>query len=144
MIGKMLAQSQIDRLGGLNRYFPGEDRDAAERELVEVLIHADTSGVAAIVINRWLEDQIEWPKPAQLRILVDQANAEISRASRQGPCPDCDGNGFVVVRSGMYTGARPCKCLPPTHHARPESNGYQENEHEYWKPHWKYDRQDTK
>lgn len=141
MIGRMLAQSQIDRLAGLNCFVPSEDREAAEAELVEVLIQCDTSGIAAIVINRWLEDATEWPKPKELRRMVDQANAEIRNESRAAPCRICGGAGFTIVAIGMYTAAKPCECLPATHYARP---GNDPREHEYWKPHWKYDRQDTK
>ena len=135
MIGLLMAQSQVDRLAGLNCYVPNEDRTTAEKELAKVLMNAETSGIAAIVINRWIEEATEWPKPAELRRMVEYANAELHRVENNGCCPLCDNNGFLTVFVGRYSGAKPCDCLPSSHHARMEPR-----EHEYWKPHWRFPR----
>lgn len=135
MIGILLAQSQVDRLSGLKCYVPSDDRSKAYTELVRVLQLAETSGVAAIVINRWLEDATEWPQPADLRKLVEQENAALRRAENNGVCPFCDGTGFTTVLVGQYSGAKVCECLPSSHHAREDPR-----EHEYWKPHWRFPR----
>lgn len=138
MIGELHARSQVDRFSGLKRYFSAEDREAAERELVHVLRHADNPQIAAIAVNRWLDDSVEWPKPMELRVLVDRVNAEIRQESRDiGRCEVCDGVGLTIIRVGQYSGAKPCECLPVTHHARP---GLDPHEGEYWKPWWRYQR----
>jgi hypothetical protein len=141
--GKVCAHL-IERLSGLS-YYP-RDNVQAGKDLIGALMSAFTDAIAVSVVNHWVENYTEAPKPAQLRALITAENEKLKaqRRSENGPCAACGGTGFVVVGSGMYTGAKPCDCLSPTHHARPETTEYQEKEREFWKPHWKHDKQDVR
>ncbi len=80
---------------------------------------AENEFIAAHVVNAWLQEQTQSPKPAELRRLCWDENArrEDNRKNPAKGCPICKGVGMIIVSQGVsrldgrtYTGAKDCEC----------------------------------
>lgn len=110
MIDRKIAQTQIDRLAGLD-WFP-KDNPAAIKDLRQALEASATDVIAMAVVSDWVESNREAPKPADLRRLIwaENEKRESDQFRRTKSCPICDGTGQEIIVRGDFTGARTCKC----------------------------------
>jgi hypothetical protein len=111
VIDKKVANEQIERLSGLD-WYPRKDDFPAFKELSLALQSAESEFIAAHVINEWLASEVQCPKPAELRRLVNSENEkrEAERTKNLKNCKLCGGTRMIIVQVGPYTGAKDCEC----------------------------------
>jgi hypothetical protein len=86
MISSEFATTQLNRLGGLN-FFPTPKKgdsiaQAAFKELRLALECAASDSIAKIVVDDWLNNNADAPKPAELRKMAYDENERLERAER--------------------------------------------------------------
>lgn len=101
MIDDAAAKKHVARMSGLD-FFPSEA--AAVRELVAALKSASGEATAKAVVDEWIRDCRQAPKPADMRRLIAARDRE--RAANRAKCEYCNGDGavpcYVLVRFDSY------------------------------------------
>jgi len=96
MISKEVCESQIGRLEGLS-YYP-RDKPEAIRDLAAALKAAGNDAICVAVVNAWVEENSEAPKPADLRRLIWAENEKADEPpGKHKRCPLCGGGGWLTV-----------------------------------------------
>ena len=112
MISQKFASEQVDRLSGLN-FFPkpvkgDAQSQAAYKELRLALECAATDAIGKLVVDDWLRNSADSPKPAELRKAAYDENERLERqeaakykppAPRQAHCYQCQDFGITESTS---------------------------------------------
>lgn len=117
MIDLKTAQAQIERMMGLDFGPKGTEQ---RREVLRVLQTAATTAIAETAVTQWIDtpDQSKFPKPGQLRSLIQPLNeSHFAKAGQaRQACIACGGSGWVETRGinrfdGLeVSGSRECIC----------------------------------
>jgi hypothetical protein len=125
MIESKFASEQIDRLSGLS-FFPKPVKgdtaaQAAYKELRLALECAATDAIGKLVVDDWLKNSADAPKPAQLRkaaydenerLELEEASKYRPPAPRQAHCYQCQDFGIAenVDAGDIRSVASYCDC----------------------------------
>lgn len=112
MIGVLFAQQQVDRLLGLKCFVAGEHKQSAITEMVTAMQSAEDVAAAMAFVNDWVNEQDEWPTPAQIRRILWETHDKLHKITNT--CQVCNGTGMRivtrVVKGIEYSGAKDCEC----------------------------------
>ena len=116
MISKETSTHLLARLMGLS-YYPRDNR-AAEDDLVLALKAAHNDAIAMVVVNDWIAEQTECPKPAHLRTMIwNENHRQFPEPEREVVverihCSDCQGSGIreSTDAADLHSFASRCSC----------------------------------
>lgn len=91
MIDKVTAARQLERLLGLN-FTPQEK--SQKGDLLAAMQVAVTEDIAKSVVDDWLAESTDCPKPAQLRRAINARQEGLMEQRRR--CHFCGGTGFTT------------------------------------------------
>jgi len=94
MLDEHSANEQVRRLRSM-KFFPADE--IAARELVIVVMTAETFEIAQRAVGEFIYDSDQCPTPSDLRRAIDYANERYNeiRKKNEKKCPDCKGVGFI-------------------------------------------------
>ncbi len=92
MIDSTTASKQLERLSGLD-FYPRNDKPAL-KELRLAAESANSPQILAAVVDEWLAEHADCPKPVHLRRAIWARQEPEPMASLD--CPDCHGDGVVI------------------------------------------------
>ena len=109
------AQEQMNRMIGLKF---GPRASQQRQEVLRVMRTARTVLILGGAVTSWIDGQVEFPKPAELRQIIEALNAAHDEAvgKARTACTACGGSGWVEMRgansfdSSIVTGSRACIC----------------------------------
>lgn len=115
MIDLKHAQEQLNRMRNLN-FGPRANQERAE--VLRVMQAARTFLILDAAVTSWIDNQADFPKPAEIRSIIASLNEAHDQAvsSARQACVACGGSGWVQSRGinhfdgEIVTGARACIC----------------------------------
>ena len=115
MIDLKHAQEQLNRMRNLN-FGPRANQERAE--VLRVMQAARTFLVLDAAVSSWIDNQAEFPKPAEIRSIIASLNEAHDQAvySARRVCIACGGSGWVPTRGMNHfdgsevSGAKACLC----------------------------------
>lgn len=110
MIAQKTSTDQVKRFRAAGLKFPPED----VREIIAALAtHAVSADHAERGVAQWIENNPNWPTPADIIAVLNTISAE-SAADRESrvKCECCAGTGYVIVERNGAEGAVRCTHAP--------------------------------